>query len=262
MRIATYVDVLNEAKAWRATNTKDALHKADEILRKAMEEFDDALPLGDERVLVLKGLGELDKATQLLRELESRFKQIGEETLCRWGSILKLRANLALKEGGLGAAEYYFSESERYYARAYEEHHTFFPRINQLTVRFVRAGLAKELGNSDATKLLQFTETDARNMLSDPTIWKPRKADDNVWSPASRGEACVLLRRWAEAEAAYSEAMHAAGVRQFYFDCMGSQIRDVLIPAFARLQLSFEGKLAQPDLFFRNEATNQTKEAE
>ena len=76
MRIPTYLDVLNEARTWRATNTREALLNADEILRKGMEEFDDALPLGDERVLVLKGLGDLDQATQLLRELERTCRSI------------------------------------------------------------------------------------------------------------------------------------------------------------------------------------------
>jgi hypothetical protein len=254
VRIATYLDVLNEARTWRATNTPEALRNADEILRNGMEEFDDALPLGDERVLVLKNLGELDQATQLLRELQGRFKQIGEETLSRWGSILKLRATLALKEGGLGAAESYFRESEDYYGRAYEEHRTFFPRINQLTVRFVRASIAKLLGQRDWTRLLASTEADALVMLSESRVWKHHKGDDNVWSPASRGEACMLLRKWPEAETAYAEAMQAAGGKQWYFDCMANQIRDILIPAFDRLQIPFEGRLAQPDQFFRNEA--------
>jgi tetratricopeptide (TPR) repeat protein len=252
MIIPTYLDVLHKANEWRATNTPEALKKAAEVLQAGMEEYDDSLPLGDELVLVLKVRGDLDGAINVLRQLDRKFKQVGEETLCRWGSVLKLRANIALGTAGLGAAEMDYRDSERYYARAYDEHHTFYPRINQLSVRFVRAGLAKQLGpDGESDKLLASVQEDAKTMLTDSTMWRLRKHDDSVWSAASRGEAWALLGKWPAAEAGYIEALRAANRQQFYHDCMMRQMRDVLIPAFARLSIQVEGLLAKPEEFFK-----------
>src|ERR1043165_6467124 len=158
MAIPTFLDILKQATAWRVENTRDALEKARELLVEGMKEYDDALPLGDELVLVLKGLGRFDEAIEQLRQLERRFKQIGEETLCRWGSLFKQRANRTLAGGGIGEALRDFQESERFYARAFEQHQAFYPRINELTARFVRASLTKQVGrDQEAANLLRQT---------------------------------------------------------------------------------------------------------
>jgi len=251
MKIPTFVDVLDKTKAWRDSNTPEALEEARKLLEAGVAEYDDALPLGDELVLVFKGQGKLDEAIEWLVRLEQRFKHIGEETLCRWGGIYKLRAKQKMEKGSPGAAELDYRESERYYARAYEEYHTFYPRINELTMHFVRAGLAKELRREkEAAILLRDVHARAEAMLDDPIVWEQRKRDDAVWTAASRGEACLLLGRWVDASANYSEAILAANGKKFYHDCMRDQIRDELIPAFARLSLVIEGPLADPENFF------------
>jgi tetratricopeptide (TPR) repeat protein len=253
MPIPTYRDVLARATAWRAENTPEALGQARDALVQGMKDYPAVLPLGDELVLVLKQLKDLDGAVELLRDLERRFKQaVGEETLCRWGSILKARANQKLASGGLGEAMNDFTESERYYGRAYEKFMGFYPRINQLTVRFVRASLAKKMGNEQqAAELLADVERDAVRMLADPEIWsKQPRSDDPIWSAASRAEACVLLRRWSDAEQAYGEAIRLASGRKFYHECMRDQILWVLKPAFERLSLTIQGPLSDPEKFF------------
>lgn len=240
----TFRDVLLQATAWRRENTPDALDRARKVLTDAVEQYPEALPLGDELVLVLKQQRDYDEAIAQLRGLERRFKHVTEETLCRWGSLFKSRANQRLAAGGLSEGLRDLADSERYYGRAYQEHHTFYPRINELTVRFVRAGLTR------AADLLADVEAKAAEMLADATVWQPRKADDLVWSAASRGEACVLLRRWADAEKAYGDAMHLAAGRRFYYDCMRDQLVGVIFPAFERLGLTVEGKLTDPAAFF------------
>jgi len=251
MPVPTFQDVLKQATAWRTENTPDALERARLLLFEGVEEYPESLPLGDELVLVLKQQKNYDAAIDLLRVLERRFKHVGEETLCRWGSLLKARANRALAAGGTGEALNDFAESERYYGRAYEEHHTFYPRINELTVRLVRAGLTKEIGQAQqATGLLADVEERAAELLADAAAWQPRKPDDAIWSAASRGEACVLLRRWPAAEAAYGEAIRLAAGRKFYHECMRDQLVGVIVPAFDRLGLAIEGRLADPAAFF------------
>ncbi len=252
MKVPTYLDVLSEARKWRISNTSEAMAQAINDLDTGMKKYPDALPLGEEYVLLLKETGKLDEAIAELRKLEQRFKQIGEETLCRWGSLLRLRAGNALASGGLGAAETDLLAAEARYARAYEEFGTHYPRINQLTTRFVRAGLARRMQQfARSANLLRAVETDAAAMLVDPRIWSKLKPHDNVWAAASRGEACALLRQWDHAEAAYSEALRTAGTDAFPPSAMARQIREWLIPTFGWLGGAVEGKLANPDAFFK-----------
>jgi hypothetical protein len=77
-----------------------------------------------------------------------------------------------------------------------------------------------------------------------------RKPDDHIWIPATQGEANVLLANWTAAEIAYADAIRQAAGKKFYHDCMRDQIKQLLLPAFKRLDLPFEGKLSDPDGFF------------
>ena len=144
------------------------------------------------------------------------------------------------------------ADSERQYGLAFDKSSGFYPRINQLTIRFVRAGVAKTLGrDKDAEDYVQSVRDDARKMLADPALWLARKPDDNVWIPATQGEAKVLLGDdWTAAENAYLDAIRQAAGRKFYHDCMRDQIAKLLLPAFDRLGIPFAGKLSDPVAFF------------
>lgn len=251
MTILTHHHVLAAAMKWRTSNTEANRSAAITILKDGMTRFSDALALGEELVLLHKESGDLDIAISLLRTLERRFKQIGEETLCRWGSVLRLRANISLASNAIGAAEVDLKEAEEYYARAFEEFGTHYPRINELTTRFARAGLARLLNDeSKSANLLRTVEADAESMLADARIWSRLKPHDNVWAPASRGEACLLLEWWDNAEAAYTEAIRASGAEEFPRISMAKQVRETLIPAFQRLGREIKQRLAKPNEFF------------
>jgi hypothetical protein len=251
MKIATHHEVLKDAKKWRTSNTAESRAKAIKILERGMTRFTDALSLGEELVLLHKENGQLDLAIQTLRKLECRFQQIGEETLCRWGSVLRLRGLRELAGNALGAALADVKEAEAYFARAFEEFGTHYPRINALTTRFIRAGLARQMeGETVSGNLVRSVKADARALLDDERIWTRLKPDDHVWAPASRGEACFLLEDWDCAEAAYAEAVQAAGAEAFPRQCMAKQIHDILLPAFERLGREVSPKLANPDQFF------------
>ena len=251
MKITTHIDILAEAKQWRTDNSERTRAEAIAVLKTGMLRFADALSLGDELVLLHKENGDLDKAIELLRTLERRFRQVGEETLCRWGSVLRLRANQELAGHAFGAAMNDLKEAEAYFARAFEEFGTHYPRINALTTRFARAGLARLMKEEAASNnLLQSVEKDSENFLADASIWSRLKPHDNVWAPASRGEACLLLGRWDDAEAAYTEAIRAAGTEEFPRHSMAKQIRETLIPAFHNLGREIQQELANPDAFF------------
>jgi len=252
MKIRTHLDVLKQASVWRDENSVPARKTAHDLLVSGLKEFPEALPIGDELVLVLKKEKRIDDAIVLLEQLNRRFRQIGEETLCRWASIHKLRAMERMGSKAYAQAIMDCEESEKFCARAYEQHHSFYPRINELSVRFLRAALLEALQHSEESlALLALVDADLRKMLADPIVWTPRKSDDEIWSRATRGEALFLLRRWDEAESAYGEAIRGAGDKKFYSDCMADQLEKMLNPAMNLLGIPIGGKLANPNDFFR-----------
>lgn len=121
MKIPTYQDIIDEAASWRKTNIPDDLRRAEQILRQGLRDHPYALPIGDELALVLETQGKDDEAIQLLKELGHRYRDAGEETLCRFGKIYKKRADKLAAAGNPAAAIPQLLESERYYCRAYEK---------------------------------------------------------------------------------------------------------------------------------------------
>jgi hypothetical protein len=251
LHIPTYLDILEAAGVWRSTGSEDALKTAEDILRQGLIEHHYALPLVDELALVLEKQGRDSEAFQLLQDLGERFKDAGEETLARFGKIYKKLADQQIANGHYAAADPNLEESERQYGLAFDKSTGFYPRINQLTIRFVRAGVANVLGKPEiAERLVQSVRDDARRMLADPALWLARKPDDYIWIPATQGEANLLLGNWPAAEIAYGEAIHQAAGKKFYHYCMCDQIKNLLFPTFQRLGIPFEGKLRAPNAFF------------
>ena len=162
---------------------------------------------------MLKQTGDVDGAIDALEEAGTAFQADRRGDPLPVGAVCCGCGRAScLASGGLGAAEADLLEAEAYFARGYEEFGTHYPRINQLSTRFVRAGLARRREDAKSGALVAArSETDATAMLDDPLIWSKVKPHDTVWAPASRGEACLLLRRWKEAEAAYGDARRAAG---------------------------------------------------
>lgn len=254
--IPTYLDVLADARFWRATGAGDApsLVDAEQILRRGMADHPYALPLADELALVLEKQGRDDDARRLLDDTAERYRDAGEETLCRLGKLFKKLADKQLLRGetGLAAAVPTLIESERQYGLAFEKAGGFYPRINQLTVRLVLAGVLKVLGKeAEAERLVQSVREGAAKLLADPQAWLRRKPDDHIWIPATQGEAHALLGAWGAAEVSYLEAVRQAGGKKFYHDCMRDQLAHQLLPAYHRLELPVTGRLADPHAFFQ-----------
>lgn len=251
VKIPTYLDVIEQARVWRKSSSLEDLHTAERILRSGLEQHPYALPIGDELVLVLEKLGRDDEALAMLRKLETQFRDAGEETLCRFGKIFKKRADSKNASGSPAAAISHLIEAEKYYERAYEKSYGFYPRINQLTLRFLRAALLAQMGQTEeAQSLLAVVREDAQKILIDPALWKQRLPDDDIWIEATRAETHLLLGDWTTAAQAYQEAVQLAGENQFYFDCMSRQV-SMLLDAYRNLQIIPQGDLANPEAFFR-----------
>jgi hypothetical protein len=249
--IPTYQSVLAEAGAWRKSPDAAALQRAETILRQGLTDYPFAPAVRDELALVLEQQGRDAEAYELVREYAERVLDAGEETLARVGKIFKKLAEGQLARGNLAAAYTSFAEAERYYGYAFDKTQGFYPRINQLSVRLARAAVARELGRTEeAEQLVKAVQTDTRAFLAQPDHWRARKPDDAIWMPATQGEANVLLGNWPAAEAAFADAMRAAGGDRFYHDCMSGQLRSLVLPALQRLGLPIEGRLADPAPFF------------
>jgi len=248
-----YKQILNQAKDLRKKNTNEARNEIIVMLQSAMTIFPDILAIGDELVLAYKGNSMLIEAIRVLKELDKNHRYVGEETLCRWGSVLRLRAMEQLEAGVTGAAIQELMESENYFCRCYEQHQTHYPRINQLTTRLTRASLLAAQEPAIAEILLKSVQTDAEEMLAHPTMWSAANMHehDTVWAPASQGEANLLLQRYSQAEKAYGRALKATAPNDFSSRAsMAKQVREVLLPAFGRLGITVTGALAEPDIFF------------
>lgn len=242
--------MIKQARDWRFRGSHEDLETAERSLRAGLEQHPYALPIGDELVLVLEKLGRDDEALALLRKLENQFRDAGEETLCRFGKIFKNRADSRIEKNSHAAAISHLIEAEKYYERAFEKSFAFYPRINQLTVRFLRAALLSQLGQSDeAAKVLSDVRADAARMLIAPELWRTRLHDDDIWVEAARGETYLLLGDWATAEQAYREAMRLAGESQFYYGCMARQVA-MLLNAYGSLKIASHGAIARPEAFF------------
>src|SRR4051812_13279717 len=238
---------LAQARVWRATNTRPDLERARELLVELRARYPYVLAVAHELILVLEKLGDLDRAVRELEELERTFPALDEETLARGGRIHKTLASRTSPDAsGLGRAVVLLEAAERYYRRAFEVRRGFYPRVNELTVRFLRAAKLAELGNvGDAQRTLRDVRADAAGMLDDPTVWVPVRDDDAVWLPATRGEVAFLCGDWPAAESAYAEARAVARGKTFYLRAMRDQLV-LLVAACEKLNVTPSAPLADP----------------
>ena len=64
-----------------------------------------------------------------------------------------------------------FEKAGRYYGRAFELHRGFYPRINELTLQFLRAALWKDHGETEESqRMLDDVRLKAQQMLADARI--------------------------------------------------------------------------------------------
>lgn len=246
--LSHHAELAHARVLWRATSARPDLEQARDLLRDLRTRHPHVLAVAHELVLVLERLGDLDAAVGELGELERTFPGLDEETLARGGRIHKtLAVRAAPDAAGLARAVGLLESAERYYRRAFEVRRGFYPRVNELTVRFLRAAKLAELGNvTDAGRVLRDVRADAADMLKDPGAWAPHRDDDVVWVAATRGEAAFLCGDWPAAESFYAEARTAARGKAFHLRAMGGQLR-LLLAACEKLNVAPPAALADPD---------------
>jgi uncharacterized protein YacL (UPF0231 family) len=237
------------------------LKQAEADLESLRQQFRYVLEIGHELVLVLEKQGKIQQAGELAAQLEKEFTVLDDETLCRFGKLHKRAAIDAEAAGVVGAALEEFGIAETFYGKAYELSQAFYPRINQLSLRFARAGLLKQLSDSadsarraEGQQLAETVQQDAIDMLNEVAIWHRVNADDDIWAPASQAEAKFLARQWKESDSAYRGVLKTLANRTTYIDIIRRQL-ELLVRSARRAEMSMDGLFADLDALFNPNKT-------
>jgi hypothetical protein len=135
------VPLYHAHRRWIARDTK----AASAILEKATKSFEHAVPLRQERGLLLADQNRLDDARTLLQPLAEMCVVFGDyETLSRIGRVLKNFGDREWQRNpcafddlhGLPASQFYF-EACLHYLAAFQISHHYFPGVNAVTLAYL-----------------------------------------------------------------------------------------------------------------------------
>jgi hypothetical protein len=160
------------------------------------------------------------------------------------------RQAAAAVSGDLVTAESRFLQALDEYKRGYALRRGHYPGINQATLLLLLAALARQ--RKEDTRSLNYrrrAEAVADDVLARREHWPKDFADDDVWHPATAGEAHLLKRNWREAAGHYTAALGAANARPFHRQSIGKQARRIL-EALALLDVRPESPFDKPDTLF------------
>jgi hypothetical protein len=244
----SYHKPLETARVW----LRDGTHKADalELLTLLRSKYPHILAIGNELVLALMENNRQAEAMAELGRLDRQFQEVDEETRCRWGSLYKREGDRAWKEGDLVTAENRFLQAQTEYKRGYALRHGHYPGINQATLLLLLAALARQRKEDTRSQgYLRQAEAVADDVLARREHWPKEFPDDNIWHPATVGEAHLLKREWPEAASHYAAALGAANAQPFHRQSIGKQARRIL-HALSLLDVRPAPPLDNPDDFF------------
>jgi tetratricopeptide (TPR) repeat protein len=224
----SYHKPLEIASAWLregGARRADAL----ELLRVLRQRYPHALAAGNELVLALIENGCDGEALDELRRMARRFPLVNEETRGRWGRLYKNMGDCARKAGDLVRAEERYRQALEQYRRGYDLRQGHYPGINAATMLLLLAALAgQRQENARSAEYLRQSEAAADGVLARRADWPRDLSDDNVWHPATAGEAALLKRRWPEAASQYRAALGEANVQPFHREKVRAQAQRIL----------------------------------
>jgi tetratricopeptide (TPR) repeat protein len=198
------------------------------LLRGLQKRYPHILAIGQELVLALMVADQREEAYALLRQLAQQFQEVDEETLCRWGRWYK-EAGDKVRKTDPARAEREYSKAAEYYGKAYAIRQGHYPGINQATMLILLAAAARAQNKSEVAADRQADAMDlCHELLDRRSQWPADLSDDNIWHPATEGEAHLLLQQWSQAAAAYREALAQSNLKPFHRQSMSGQVKRVL----------------------------------
>jgi tetratricopeptide (TPR) repeat protein len=264
-RYLSHHEPLAVAREWTRRGGTEA-RNAVELLQELWRKYPYVLAVGNELVFALLQTGRREDAMNLLTRLEPRFQVIDEDTLSRWGRIFKDDGDKELQKASrdLDLADGHYRKAIERYDRAYQVGRGFYSGINKAALLMLCASLNRELTwaadqAGDAKKTLGYArqaEEDyqsaralAKELYDNRQHWQTRLPDDNIWLPATAGEAALLLERWEESAERYRDALRQANVQPFHPQSMRKQVERIL-GAFQKLGAAPQGPFTDLDSLF------------
>jgi tetratricopeptide (TPR) repeat protein len=227
-RYPSYHAPFEVARAWLREGgpcQTDAL----DVLTWLRERYAHVLSIGNELVLALMEKGRTAEALAELARLGRQFPEVDEETRCRWGRVYKQEGDRAWHAADLVTAEGRYHQALEQYDIGYGLRQGHYPGINQATLLLLLAAVARQR-NEDGRSIdyLRRAEAVADDVVARRDRWSKDLPDDNIWHPATAGEASLLKRRWADAAGHYHAALAERGVQPFHRHTIGKQARRIL----------------------------------
>jgi hypothetical protein len=247
LRYPSYHQPLEIARSW----LRDGQHRADalELLTLMRQKYAHVVAIGNELVLALLENDQPEKALGELEKLKQQFPEVNEEMRCRWGRIYKEQGDRAGREGEPGLAETWYRNALEEYDRGYDLRQGHYAGINKATMLLLLAALARQRhADARSVEYLREMEAMAEEVLA-RAPWPVRLPDDNIWHPATAGEAYLLKRDWSEAAQRYRAALGQANVQPFHQQSMGKQAKRIL-EAWALLDVQPEPPLDNVEAMF------------
>jgi tetratricopeptide (TPR) repeat protein len=169
---------LSFAKECARAGKSPCVEIAVEVLQVLREDYPHVLAVEEELALAYLELGRTHEANELLEDVQLRYNQLSEETLCRIGRIWK-DSGTELLDKKPKAAIQPLQYALDWYRRAYDLREDYYPGINVATLNFF-------LGNRGESKrvaeaVLNSTATGQFPQEQQPWIW------------ATQAEAYLLL---------------------------------------------------------------------
>jgi tetratricopeptide (TPR) repeat protein len=264
-RFPSYQEPLRQVWTWNRESTADSLRMGEELARGLKSRYPNVLQVCFELSFSLVRQKRRKEALTELQSAARQFPILDEDCLCLLGRCHKDEGDDLLSQNLVAAAQVEYQAAEESYQKAYELRHDRFPGINIAGLRLIRASLlTMSLGGESAQveaqqrqidDLLRRSQETARELLANRASWASRLEDDNIWIPATQGEAHLLLQEWEMAAQFYRLAMSQDNRCPFHAETMKAQVVR-LLAAFARLRIAPQGPIADSQTFF-----NETRQA-
>lgn len=239
-RIPSYQELLRVVRRWNRPDNPDNRPRADELLATLTSRYPTSLHVWYEWAFAVRK--EPEKALARLVEIDRQFHgRLDEDTYALWGRCYKdtghkhLDCGLALPARSpermlaLADADTQYKEASIQYGKGFELSWNWFPGINLAFMTFMRAALARDRGLAEeSARLLEEAKRIARELLAESDGWQSRQPDDDIWHPATRGEASALLGLWDDAVAHYNAAVRQRTALPYHLKSMGEQLRWII----------------------------------
>ena len=190
-------------RVWKERGPAATMKKTMDMLEEAVRRYKHAVPLIQEKALLLAETGQEGEAQELLRPLRDLCDVFGDfETLCRVGRLSKDCGDIALDHAPVAPADLYSHPAWQHYSTAFDVYlsafrlrEDYYPGVNAATLGFI-------LKKPEAHSLAEEVAGICHGMPIGTLLF-----DDRFWVFCTEGECALLLGKSGEAARFYQHAV-------------------------------------------------------